>query len=693
MATKLGDLKIAVIVAGKDAKKQLRDIGVEVDDVEEKTQKYSHAADKQGLSMQKLVGIAGGLTAVYYTVLKPLTAIINTTSAVNESLSKASVVFGDNMDSVNQWSDNLSAKINRSRYDLIKMASTVQDTFVPLGFARDEATKLSKRLTELAVDVASFNDAQDVDVMRDFQSALVGNHETVRKYGIVLTEAQLKQEALNSGIIESERELTSTEKVQARLNLIMKGSKDAIGDAARTADQYANTSKGAQAATKDLQVAVGVRLLPVLAQLKGSYADTIQTITDYIKISPVDEIRQQRIEFISLMRTLQNSNTTAEERNRIIGILQSKYSDYLGNIDLEKAGYNKLETAINDANTAFKEQMRLKAFQQIQEKERKKVADLTQQVTGLSLALERDKQIRKELQDQGEVPLFQEGLLADPEKVKQTIENLNKEIDRHIQSMNDAQENYDKAFKNASNLGKGVDDAANSTKNYNEALEELAQKYQGVIDAKMRMGYIVDPIKLVEQKDVNRVDALTAAVNSLDNQQKTTLAVTEQLQSAWTQATLQGQNGFKAMESAFLSLIATMVKNAGIFLLLNLFTGGVFGETMSFGKFMFNALGSGFSLPGAAEGTAVTQPTQMIVGEGRSAEIVAPQHKMEPMLQQWMTNVERKSGIGNGKTATQMLDTLRSMERQLSRMQKDITVIQDPEGTYRALEDKQKELL
>ena len=74
------------------------------------------------------------------------------------------------------------------------MASTVQDTFVPLGFARNEASDLSVQLTKLAVDVASFNNASDTETMRAFQSAIVGNHETVRRFGIVITEATLQQE-------------------------------------------------------------------------------------------------------------------------------------------------------------------------------------------------------------------------------------------------------------------------------------------------------------------------------------------------------------------------------------------------------------------------------------------------------------------------------------------------------------------
>ena len=138
-----------------------------------------------------------------------------------------------------------------------------------MGFARKEATKLSISLTTLALDVASFNNKLDADVIRDFQSALVGNHETVRKYGIVITEAQLAAEALRSGIIETKRELTAQEKVQARLNLIIAGSKDAIGDLERTQDSYANTLKRFNAEVVVTQEELGKVLIPLATELLG----------------------------------------------------------------------------------------------------------------------------------------------------------------------------------------------------------------------------------------------------------------------------------------------------------------------------------------------------------------------------------------------------------------------------------------
>ena len=199
--------------------------------------------------------------------VKPMLNLIKAQSDAEETANKFNVVFGRQAGIVREWANNFGQSIGRASSELQGMLATLQDTFVPLGFVRKEASKLSISLTKLALDVASFNNKADADVIRDFQSALVGNHETVRKYGIVITEAQLASEALRSGIIETKRELTSQEKVQARLNLIVAGSKDAMGDLERTQDSYANTLKRFNAEVIVTQERLGKELIPIAIEL------------------------------------------------------------------------------------------------------------------------------------------------------------------------------------------------------------------------------------------------------------------------------------------------------------------------------------------------------------------------------------------------------------------------------------------
>lgn len=195
-------------------------------------------------------------------LIRPILKIVKLSGDLEEVMNKANVVFGENSEIVGEWAASLGASIGRAKSSLIEMASGLQDTFVPLGFTREAATQLSTSLTALAIDVGSFSNKLDADVIRDFQSAIVGNHETVRKYGIIITEALLEQEAFSLGITESQRALTAQEKVQARVSLITKGSADAIGDAKKTSDSYTNTIKRLGSTWKEMGEKVGDALKP-----------------------------------------------------------------------------------------------------------------------------------------------------------------------------------------------------------------------------------------------------------------------------------------------------------------------------------------------------------------------------------------------------------------------------------------------
>ena len=51
----------------------------------------------------------------------------------------------------------------------------------------------------------SLNNQLDDVVLRDFQSAIVGNHETVRKYGITITEGKLNPNTLAYNSLREEK--------------------------------------------------------------------------------------------------------------------------------------------------------------------------------------------------------------------------------------------------------------------------------------------------------------------------------------------------------------------------------------------------------------------------------------------------------------------------------------------------------
>jgi hypothetical protein len=215
---------------------------------------------------------------------------IDVSSSFEETMNKFNVVFGESTDLALQFANTLGNEVGRSVIDITEMMAGFQDTFVPLGFARDQSAELSKSLTKLAMDVASFQNRADTEVVNAFTSAIVGNHEAVRRYGIVLTEAQLQSTALREGIIKTERELTAQEKVLARMLVIYDATRDAENDLIETQDSYTNQLKAFNAELKDLQKAIGDSLIPLaenLLKLATHFADKDTLLAYAIAIGTV----------------------------------------------------------------------------------------------------------------------------------------------------------------------------------------------------------------------------------------------------------------------------------------------------------------------------------------------------------------------------------------------------------------------
>lgn len=235
--------------------------------------RMGEVSDRMEQLGEKLEQVGKKMTAAVTLPLIGLgAAAIKTASHIEEMRGKFDVVFGELAAQTEAWAASHAAAVGRSKYDLMGYAAQLQDTFVPLGFARDQAAVLSRSLTQLAIDLASFNNQAEPETVNLLTSALVGNHEAVSRFGVRITEATLGQELFRMGITGGTRAATEQQKAMARLNLIVASTRDAQGDAARTADSFANKARALSARLTDLGSTFGNILLPYAASVTDSLA-------------------------------------------------------------------------------------------------------------------------------------------------------------------------------------------------------------------------------------------------------------------------------------------------------------------------------------------------------------------------------------------------------------------------------------
>jgi len=205
---------------------------------------------------------------------------VKTASDAEETQAKFSAVFKELTSEAEDFVQATAQELGRSTNDLRAFMGTLQDTFVPLGFARKEGLEMSKALTKLTLDLSSFNNMAQPEVLRALQSAIVGNHETVRRFGVIINQTVLSQELMNMGIKDGAKNATEAQKAQARLNIIIKGTTDAQGDALRTSGSFANQVRRLSSQFEDFAVEIGNVIIPVINKVIGFFGDLIQKFRD-----------------------------------------------------------------------------------------------------------------------------------------------------------------------------------------------------------------------------------------------------------------------------------------------------------------------------------------------------------------------------------------------------------------------------
>jgi hypothetical protein len=187
---------------------------------------------------------------------------IDAASDLQEVQGKFDVVFADQKREAEDMAKVLVDSYAMSTREAKQYMSSIQDLLVPMGMQADKALLMSHEVVKLSADLGSFNNLPTAQVMLDIQSALVGNFETMKKYGVILNETVIKQKALEMGLWNGKGMVDANTKAQIAYKLMLEGSAAAIGDQERTMGSYANQMKLLKAQTEDISAAIGDKLLP-----------------------------------------------------------------------------------------------------------------------------------------------------------------------------------------------------------------------------------------------------------------------------------------------------------------------------------------------------------------------------------------------------------------------------------------------
>lgn len=220
-----------------------------------------------GVASKAIVGLGGAFAAL--GVGKFFAGAVKGASDLAETQSKVGVLFGQNAKDIQAFAKSAGSSLGQTERQAMDAAATFATFGKSAGLQGPALTKFSTGFTSLASDLASFNNTSPEQAIDAIGSALRGEAEPLRAYGVLMDDASLRQEALRLGLIKTTKEaLTPQQKVLAAQALIYKQTGAAQGDFARTSDGLANKQRIMKAQFEGIKTTLGSALLPVV--LKGT---------------------------------------------------------------------------------------------------------------------------------------------------------------------------------------------------------------------------------------------------------------------------------------------------------------------------------------------------------------------------------------------------------------------------------------
>jgi len=228
-----------------------------------------------------LAGIAAALSIG--AVARGSVELVNQFSEVQDATAAAGVVFGKSMDTIITQAAGAGEQLGMTQAQVIDAANMFGTYGKAAGLTGKELAGFSTELTTLAGDLSSFKGGSPEEAIEAIGSALRGEAEPARKYGVMLDDMTLKNQALKMGLISTTKDaLTPQQKILAAHKVILAQTTDAQGDFLREQDSAANVQKRLSAATTNLAAQVGGILEPAFTRGRLAVLNMLTPISGFL---------------------------------------------------------------------------------------------------------------------------------------------------------------------------------------------------------------------------------------------------------------------------------------------------------------------------------------------------------------------------------------------------------------------------
>lgn len=206
-----------------------------------------------------------------------------------ENINLFTVAMGDYADEAYEYAQKVNSLLGIDVSEWIRFQGVFKQITTGFGVAAEKSNIMSKNLTQIGYDIASFFNISTEDAMEKVESGISGELEPLRRLGYALDAATLQQIAYDNGITQNINTMTQAQKSQLRYIAIMQQSTNAMGDMARTIITPANSIRILQQQIEQLKRAIGnivsvfaVKLIPYVQVLIRLLTDAANAIADWL---------------------------------------------------------------------------------------------------------------------------------------------------------------------------------------------------------------------------------------------------------------------------------------------------------------------------------------------------------------------------------------------------------------------------
>lgn len=254
--------------------------------------------------LESVIGKLGKMIASAFavgTIVKFGKECIDLASDVQEVQNVVDAAFGDTAYKIEQFSKGAIENFGLSQLTAKRTASTYMAMAKGMGIAEDVGSDMAITLTGLTADMASFYNVSQEMADTAIKSVFTGETESLKQFGIVMTDVNLEQYALSRGIKKSISAMTQQEKTMLRYGYVMEQTNLAQGDFVRTQDSFANKTRVLTEKWKEMQAVFGETFIIL--------ADSVLPVLEII----VEKLTIVALYIAAFAKGMRGSNKEAEK--------------------------------------------------------------------------------------------------------------------------------------------------------------------------------------------------------------------------------------------------------------------------------------------------------------------------------------------------------------------------------------------